>query len=92
MAATRAKRREKHRWLYQQQEELHQRLDASKALPSSYQAQMLAIETKSNNLDTWKYVAKNALMYPPEGVELTAQEIIIEKGKTEKQICHENTR
>ena len=92
MEATRAKHREKHAWLHQQQKELHERLDASKALPSSIEEQLLAIETKSNNLDTWKYVAKNALMYIPEGVELSAEEIIQSKGKKTKQICHENTR
>ena len=92
MEATRAKRREKHNWLYQQQNELHERLDASKALPSSFEAQILAIETKSNNLDTWKYVAKNALMYPPEGVEKSSEEMLNDKGKKEKLIRHENTR
>lgn len=92
MEATRAKRREKHNWLYQQQNELHERLDASKALPGSFEAQILAIENKSNNLDTWKYVAKNALMYPPEGVEKSAEEMLNDKGKKEKQIRHENTR
>jgi len=92
MEATREKHREKHAWLHQQQKELHERLDASKALPSSIEEQLLAIETKSNNLDTWKYEAKNALMYVPEGVELSAEQIIQSKGKKEKQICHENTR
>lgn len=92
MEVTRAKHREKHAWLFEQQQELHQRLDASKALPSTIEGQMKAIESKPNNVDTWKYEAKNALMYVPEGVELSAEEIIKTKGKKEKQICHENTR
>ena len=92
MVATREKHREKHNWLYEKQRELHERLDASKALPSSFEAQILAIETKSNNLDTWTYVAKNALMYPPEGVEKSSEELLNEKGKKEKEICYKNTR
>lgn len=92
MEATREKQREKLSWLHQQQRELHERLDASRALPSSAQEQFLALENKPNNLDTWKYVARNALMYTPDGVQLTADEFIQSKGKKEKEIRHENTR
>lgn len=92
MEATRKKQKEKLAWLHQQEKELHDRLDGSRALPSCSDQQLLTIDNKPNNLDTWKYVARNALMYVPDGVQVTTEEIIEGKGKKEKEIRHENTR
>lgn len=45
----------------------------------------------TKSLDSWTYTSKNSLMYIPEGVPLTDQEII-ENSKKTRVINHANTR
>lgn len=92
MEATRKKHREKHAWLYEKQLELEASQQASLALPNLSEDGVLAIESKPNNVDTWRYVPRNALMYTPDGVELSMAEYIEKKGKKDQEIRHENTR
>ncbi|ESO01895.1 hypothetical protein HELRODRAFT_94284 [Helobdella robusta] len=59
-----------------------------------YKKEQLQIEDNKDRkqVDTWNYVAKNAVMYVPEGVELSASEKL-EMSKLQKQeILHSNTR
>jgi len=57
----------------------------------------LAVEgpTRDNgqvkSIETWKYTAKNTLMYVPDGVDLTYEEQM-EQAKKERVIKHANTR
>ena len=92
MEVTRKKHREKYAWLFEKQQEQSNKQVAALTLPSSNEEQLKALESQSNNVETWKYVAKNALMYPPDGVEFSVEEIIEKKGKKEQEIRHENTR
>ena len=48
-------------------------------------------EERDDSAVTWTYKAKNTLMYVPEGVPLTSQEIL-EKSKSTRIINHANTR
>jgi protein DGCR14 len=57
----------------------------------------LAVEAPSGDyglvksIETWKYTAKNSLMYVPDGVDLTHEEQM-EQAKKERIIKHANTR
>lgn len=46
---------------------------------------------KTGEVKTWAYTAKNALMYIPEGLEMTAQEKMALPG-AQREILHSNTR
>jgi protein DGCR14 len=48
-------------------------------------------DTVTKSLDSWKFTAKNTLMYIPEGVPLTDEEQL-EKCKRSRVINHSNTR
>lgn len=48
-------------------------------------------DSVTRSLDSWTYTAKNTLMYIPEGVPLTDQEML-EKSKHTRVISHSNTR
>jgi protein DGCR14 len=57
---------------------------------------MLENDTGNNtdvikSLDSWTYTTKNTLMYGPEGVPLTSEELL-NKAKTVRVINHANTR
>ena len=57
----------KHAWLYEQEQERKEDQEKALALPSV--EQQAAIEgPRTQELQTWEYTAKNALMYVPEGM------------------------
>ncbi|KAM8816977.1 splicing factor ESS-2 homolog isoform 2-T2 [Rhynchonycteris naso] len=65
MEVAKEKSRARHAWLYQAEEEFEKRENDNLALPS---AEHQAIESSQAGVETWKYKAKNSLMYYPEGV------------------------
>lgn len=90
MQETRKKHKEKYAWLYQEKSSGGEGSNLLIADGKNEPTKLL--ENRSNSVDTWSFVARNSLMYPPEGVELSAAEILADKGKKEKEIRHENTR
>ncbi|XP_065663372.1 splicing factor ESS-2 homolog [Hydra vulgaris] len=92
MEITRKKHREKYAWLFEKQEEQEAREILALTLPKSNEEQLKALENLSSNVETWKYVPRNALMYTPDGVDLSLEEFIKKKGEAQQVIRHENTR
>ncbi|XP_071485470.1 splicing factor ESS-2 homolog [Diadema antillarum] len=88
MAKSAEKHRQKHAWLYEAEQNHEEQAASMLQLKSSEQ---LAIESRSNSVDGWRYQAKNALMYVPEGVDLSVAEKVMLKPK-EREISHSNTR
>eukprot|EP00112_Aurelia_sp_Birch-Aquarium-sp1_P017013 Seg3906.3 transcript_id=Seg3906.3/GoldUCD/mRNA.D3Y31 product="Splicing factor ESS-2" protein_id=Seg3906.3/GoldUCD/D3Y31 len=84
--------REKFAWLFQAEDEQGKKQDQNLALPSCEEQVLNAIDDKPYNLDSWTYKSRNALMYVPNGVELSAKELIEGKGRKERVIKYENTR
>ncbi|XP_037679565.1 splicing factor ESS-2 homolog isoform X1 [Choloepus didactylus] len=64
MEVAKEKSRARHAWLYQAEEEFEKRQKDNLMLPS---AEHQAIESSQAGVETWKYKAKNSLMYYPEG-------------------------
>lgn len=87
MAQSAEKHKQKHAWLYEAERQHEEETEEMLKLKSSEQ---LAIESRSNSVNTWKYQIKNSLMYVPEGTELSLAEKL--KQKPEKEISHTNTR
>ncbi|XP_023384034.1 splicing factor ESS-2 homolog isoform X3 [Pteropus alecto] len=65
MEVAKEKNRARHAWLYQAEEEFEKRQKDNLTLPP---AEHQAIESSQAGVETWKYKAKNSLMYYPEGV------------------------
>ncbi|KAM9194972.1 splicing factor ESS-2 homolog isoform 2-T2 [Dugong dugon] len=84
MEVAKEKSRARHAWLYQAEEEFEKRQEDSLTLPS---AEHQAIESSQAGVETWKYKAKNSLMYYPEGVPDEEQLF-----KKPRQVVHKNTR
>ncbi|KAH9525453.1 Splicing factor ESS-2 [Bulinus truncatus] len=84
------KHRLKHAWVFEKEkEQLAEHVNMT-ALPSI--EEQAAIADRPTHVNTWKYTNENAVMYVPEGQELSAKEMIeIQKHKP-RQIIHENTR
>lgn len=100
MEKTAEEHRQKHAWLYLKEKEYHS------ALPLENSEQPLAItdgssDQKANSqlmiehrpagLKSWKYTAKNTLMYIPDGVEQSTKELVEDASKG-REIVHSNTR
>ncbi|XP_014783666.1 splicing factor ESS-2 homolog [Octopus bimaculoides] len=86
---TQRKHKEKHSWLYEQEEKQNIEQEEKLALPS---IEKQAIQEKPPPaLHSWQYSAKNSLMYVPDGSELTSEEKI-EKLIKKRDIIHNNTR
>ncbi|XP_071066025.1 splicing factor ESS-2 homolog isoform X2 [Dasypus novemcinctus] len=84
MEVAKEKSRARHAWLYQAEEEFEKRQKDNLTLPS---AEHQAIESSQAGVETWKYKAKNSLMYYPEGVPDEEQLF-----KKPRQVVHRNTR
>ncbi|XP_044738528.1 splicing factor ESS-2 homolog isoform X2 [Chrysoperla carnea] len=84
MEETEQKHRIKYSYLYNEETK-----NLSLALPSI--EQQAQITERPFNVDGWNYKNKNYIMYVPDGVELTKQELI-EMSKKRKEIVHGNTR
>ncbi|XP_012886987.1 PREDICTED: protein DGCR14 isoform X2 [Dipodomys ordii] len=84
MEVAKEKNRARHAWLYQAEEEFEKRQKDNLELPS---AEHQAIESSQAGVETWKYKAKNSLMYYPEGVPDEEQLF-----KKPRQVVHKNTR
>lgn len=84
--------REKYAWLFEAEENCENEQEKKLALPSCEEQVKIALDDKPYNLDSWTYKSRNALMYVPKGVELSAKELIERNAKKEREIKHENTR
>ncbi|KAL4222927.1 DiGeorge syndrome critical region protein 14 [Mactra antiquata] len=84
------KHKEKHAWLFENETNRKQDEEDRLALPS-IEAQA-AITDSTSSVDTWKYKTRNALMYIPDGEDLSSEELLELKKKKPRKIVHENTR
>ncbi|XP_076472819.1 splicing factor ESS-2 homolog [Babylonia areolata] len=84
------KRKEKHAWLFEKEGIQDQEHEKKLALPSI--EEQAAITDRPLNVDTWTYKPDNTVMYVPEGVEYTAQELIEMRKHKTRQVVHQNTR
>ncbi|KAK2706243.1 hypothetical protein QYM36_016325 [Artemia franciscana] len=78
-------------WLYKQEE--YEKDEAKKsrlALPSVEQ-QAITNSNDLRKLDTWTYTNKNAVMFVPNGADLTGEEMLKQR-LAKPVIVHENTR
>ena len=89
MAESEKKLQIKHAWLYDKEKEQKTDLNERLSLPS---IENQAIMDSSSSLDSWTYKAKNAVMYVPEGIEMTPEEKMQLKAKGGRAITHANTR
>ncbi|ELT99000.1 hypothetical protein CAPTEDRAFT_179187 [Capitella teleta] len=83
------KTRLKHDWLFAKEGETKEEQQARLCLPSMEQ-QAIA-ENPGGLLQSWTYVNKNALMYPPEGVPETSLDVFKKPNKP-REILLKNTR
>ncbi|CAH1111724.1 unnamed protein product [Psylliodes chrysocephalus] len=83
------KRQEKYSYLFNEEDKSDDYQKKILALPSIEQ-QALPVEKKFG-LDTWGYKNRNYIMYIPDGVELSAEDIL-EINKRRQEIVHGNTR
>ncbi|KAG1662883.1 Splicing factor ESS-2 [Nymphon striatum] len=88
METSNQKHMEKHAWLYEKEKEHLERCRQSIALPSIENQNK--IKEIGSSVDNWTYTNKNALMYVPDGVELSANEKI--QRTSQREINHVNTR
>ena len=84
--------REKYAWLFEAENNQDNKQEMNLALPSCEEQVKIAVDDKPYNLDSWTYKSRNALMYVPDGVGLSAKELIEQNAKKEREIKHENTR
>ncbi|XP_044530437.1 splicing factor ESS-2 homolog isoform X1 [Gracilinanus agilis] len=84
MEVAKEKERARHAWLYEAEDEFEKRQQDNLALPSTEQQ---ALQSSQAGVETWKYKAKNSLMYYPEGVP--DKEDVFKKPR---QVLHKNTR
>ncbi len=92
MEESKQRLRQKYSWLFDKEDEQTVKQDETLSLPSCEDQMKYCIEDKPANVDTWTYKTRNALMYVPEGAELSAKEILDAKSKKDRVIRHENTR
>eukprot|EP00794_Sanderia_malayensis_P013759 gene13759-15198_t len=92
MEESKIRLRQKYSWLFEKEDEQSNKQNETLSLPSCEDQAKYSIDSKPANVDTWTYKTRNALMYVPEGVELSAKEIISTKSKKDRVIRHENTR
>ncbi|XP_019869246.2 splicing factor ESS-2 homolog [Aethina tumida] len=83
------KHRQKYSYLYNEEEKSVEENKKLLALPSI--EQQCALPEKKLDVDTWTYKNKNYIMYVPDGVELS-EEQVKEINNKRQQINHTNTR
>lgn len=83
------KHRQKYSYLYNEEEKSVEENKKLLALPSI--EQQCALPEKKLDVDTWPYKNKNYIMYVPDGVELS-EEQVKEINNKRQQINHTNTR
>ncbi|CAG5135367.1 unnamed protein product [Candidula unifasciata] len=84
------KHRMKHAWLFEKEQEQQQEHYEMMLVPSI--EEQAAITDRSAHVNTWKYTNQNAVMYVPEGVDLSAKELIELQKHKPREIVHGNTR
>lgn len=84
------KYREKHAWLFENENNRTQEEQDRLALPS-IEDQAMITNVKAG-IDTWKYKIRNAVMYVPDGEDYSAVELVELKKKKPRKIIHDNTR
>ncbi|XP_059139031.1 splicing factor ESS-2 homolog [Physella acuta] len=84
------KHRLKHAWLFEKEKEQLAEHEEFSIVPAI--EDQAAIEDRPAHINSWKYINENAVMYVPEGLELSAKEMIELQKHKPKEIVHENTR
>ncbi|KAK3084607.1 hypothetical protein FSP39_016183 [Pinctada imbricata] len=87
---TQKAQREKHAWLYENEQSRTKEENERLALPGI--EKQAAIEPGQAGVDSWKYQARNSLMYVPDGADMNAQELLDMRKAKSREIIHENTR
>ncbi|KAJ8312152.1 hypothetical protein KUTeg_009525 [Tegillarca granosa] len=90
LTETQKKHREKHAWLYENEDSRKKEEEVRLALPN-IETQAIT-QNEQAGVDSWKYQIKNSLMYVPDGCELSASEIIDLKKSKPREIIHANSR
>ena len=93
-----AEHRQKHAWLYEKELEYTPAIgapDEQLAITGGGEddagKKTWAIEHRPAGLKSWKYTAKNALMYIPEGMEHSAKDQVT-KATEKREVVNSNTR
>lgn len=89
MVESERKHRQKYSYLYNEEEKNEQEHRTMLALPSI--EQQCALPEKKLNIDGWNYKNRNYIMYVPDGVDLTSEELI-ELSKRQREVVYSNTR
>ncbi|GLV36839.1 Es2 [Carabus blaptoides fortunei] len=83
------KHRQKYSYLYNEEAKSDMEQQQMLMLPSI--ERQCALPEKKLNIDTWGYKNRNYIMYIPDGVELTKEQII-EMNKKKQETVYNNTR
>lgn len=83
------KHRLKYSYLYNEETKSIEEQNMQLALPSIQK--QCELPEKKLNIDTWSYRNKNYIMYIPDGVEPTKEEIV-EMNKKKQEVIYTNTR
>ncbi|KFD54161.1 hypothetical protein D918_01523 [Trichuris suis] len=90
--AQEAEMRRKKAWMFDAEEAHASKHTKSLALRGADEQLMLPAPTSPKSLDNWTYKAKNAVMFVPDGVDWTPEEMEKRAKMSERVICHKNTR
>lgn len=89
MIESERKHREKYSYLYNEESKSIEEQSKLLSLPSV--EKQCELPEKKLNVDSWGYKNKNYIMYIPDGVELTKDELV-EMSKRKQEIVYNNTR
>lgn len=90
---TNKRHQQQYPWFYLDEEEVKLQIENSLQLPSIEQQNRPNKKHEgNNNILTWPYKNKNAVMFNPDGCKLTVEEQIEENASNKQKIVFENTR
>eukprot|EP00050_Salpingoeca_kvevrii_P002214 m.189013 g.189013 ORF g.189013 m.189013 type:complete len:539 (-) comp10561_c0_seq9:183-1799(-) len=87
---TRERLRQRYAWLYEKVSDQQQQLALTDA--NEDEKRKMIEDGKKVPIETWHYTPKNALMYFPEGIELSSKQIIDRSKMQVNKIQYSNTR
>uniref|UniRef100_A0A5S6QLX0 Uncharacterized protein n=1 Tax=Trichuris muris TaxID=70415 RepID=A0A5S6QLX0_TRIMR len=90
--AQEAEMRRKKAWMFDAEEAHALKQAKSLAIRGADEQLMLPPPTTAKSLDNWTYRAKNAVMFVPDSVDWTPEELEKRSKMNERVICHKNTR
>lgn len=89
MLESERRHREKYAYLYNEESKCQEERDRLLALPSV--EKQCELPEKRLDVDTWSYTNRNYIMYVPDGVSLTPEELVEMRAKS-RDVVHSNTR